>query len=391
MSEKPKLKFNMKAHFDQKMKETGKLKLTKQDDPQKEREKEIRIVPTTQIDEGINEIREKQDIEENVFEEEEKVLAEEEKAPPKIILKEKPKKPTQERLKITKPKHKLSLAEMIDKELPDVKPILAEQVKEQIFWIIEGGKSASKTSTALSFEGKKKVVLAFDKKTGVIWKEMYQNDPGILIYDSSILVKKDDELTYLQTSTMAVAYIMKVLEELEKQYDIDWVIIDGIDWASKYCEYAMRYQYNFGLTQSGFDWDYWNWRNLYFDGIIDQSMNIAKKGIIGTIYPFVPVLQEKKDKKTKETQQEWTNPPAWRTSLYKEVDNIIRVESEVGTQEGALPRFFLETVSMKRGFVNGIKIDITAEFDSKTKRLNPSQAYERLYEKASLEHYQGES
>jgi len=382
--DKPKLKFNMRNAFEKKV--SDEINLTKRADPQKEREKEIRIVPTN----GQTEI------EENVLEEEEKVLAQEPvkvpvPASPKINLSRKTKPPVKAKdtkLKIAKPKHKLSLAEMIDKELPAVEFMTVDDIKEQVIWVIEGEKSGSKTASALSFPGDgKKLVIAFEQKAGVVWKEMYGSDPDIQIIDCSRFIKKNDELTYLQTSTMAVAYAQKTLEEIQGRKDIDWIVIDGAKWWAKYSEYAMRYQFNFGLTQP-FDWQFWNWRNMYFESIQDQALNVANRGIIYTLYPFKPEAREIEDKKTGEKTVVVSKPPAWRNDLLKDVDNIIRVWSEMPKQEGALPSFYLETVLMKRGFVNGIKVDITSAFDPQTKRLNPSRAYDLLYEKASLENYQ---
>jgi hypothetical protein len=45
---------------------------------------------------------------------------------------------------------------------------------------------------------------------------------------------------------------------------------------------------------------------------------------------------------------------------------------------------------MKRGFVNGIKINITSDFNTQTKKLQPSRAYELMYEQAALENYKQE-
>ncbi len=252
-------------------------------------------------------------------------------------------------------------------EIPEPEPMTADDVREADTWFIYGEKSDGKTSFALSFPGNI-LVLQFDEKAGVVWKEDFDSDPRIVIYDITKLIRSDDPILYLETSTLALAYIEKIMEKA-REMDIDWILIDGFESFTTMAEMAMRYDQNLRYEE-GVPMQTWKVRTLFMSQLHTRAINIAKKGVIYTTYPFIEELVEFNGKTQK------TKKPKWQKDSEKETDQLVQVYSEDNDKKGT--QFWIYLEKMKRGFYSGKRINITVE------KGKPRIGYKLMIENGSV-------
>lgn len=298
---------------------------------------------------------------------------EEDKAPPKAEVR-KEKKPvsnTAERKKsLPRPRDRGELSKSQKSAtglvMPEVAYMAPEDVREADTWFIYGEKSDGKTSFAMSFPGNI-LVLQFDEKAGVVWKEDFDSDPRIKIVDITKIIRADDPILYLQTSTLALGYIESALEKARDD-DIDWVLIDGFESYASMSEMAMRFDQNIRYAE-GVPQQTWKVRTLFMTQLHKRCLNIGKKGILYTTYPFIQETIEFNGKIVK------TKKPSWKKDSEKETDQLVYCYSE-DDEKGT--KFWLHLEKMKRGFFTGKRIDITVV------KGRPRAGYQLMMENASV-------
>lgn len=251
-------------------------------------------------------------------------------------------------------------------EIPEVEVMTVDDVREADTWFIYGEKSDGKTSFAMSFPGNI-LVLQFDEKAGVVWKEDFDGDPRISIIDITKILRSDDPILYLQTSTLALGYIEQVLDSFRDQ-NIDWVLIDGFESYASMAEMAMRFDQNIRYAE-GVPQQTWKVRTLFMTQFHKRCLNVGKKGIIYTTYPFIQETIEFNGKQVK------SKKPSWKKDSEKETDQLVYVYSE-DDEKGT--KFWIHLEKMKRGFYTGKRIDIT------TAKGSPREGYKLMMENASI-------
>ncbi len=251
-------------------------------------------------------------------------------------------------------------------EMPEVEIMTSKDVREADTWFIYGEKSDGKTSFAMSFPGNI-LVLQFDEKAGVVWKEDFGSDPRIKIVDVTKIIRSDDPILYLQTATLSLGYIENVLEKA-KDWDIDWVLIDGFESYASMAEMAMRFDQNIRYAE-GVPQQTWKVRTLFMTQLHKRCLGVGKRGILYTTYPFIQETIEFNGKQVK------TKKPSWKKDSEKETDQLVYCYSE-DDEKGT--KFWIHLEKMKRGFFTGKRIDITVT------KGKPRSGYQLMMENASI-------
>lgn len=251
-------------------------------------------------------------------------------------------------------------------EMPEVEIMTADDVREADTWFIYGEKSDGKTSFAMSFTGNI-LVLQFDEKAGVVWKEDFNSDPRIKIVDITKIIRSDDPILYLQTATLSLGYIENVLEKA-RDWDIDWVLIDGFESYASMAEMAMRFDQNIRYAE-GVPQQTWKVRTLFMTQLHKRCLGVGKRGILYTTYPFIQETIEFNGKMVK------TKKPSWKKDSEKETDQLVYCYSE-DDEKGT--KFWVHLEKMKRGFFTGKRIDITVP------KGKPRIGYQLMMENASI-------
>lgn len=251
-------------------------------------------------------------------------------------------------------------------EIPEIEIMTPDDVREADTWFIYGEKSDGKTSFAMSFPGNI-LVLQFDEKAGVVWKEDFNSDPRISVVDITKMLRSDDPILYLQTSTLALGYIEKVLDKFRDE-NIDWVMIDGFESYASMAEMAMRFDQNIRYAE-GVPQQTWKVRTLFMTQLHKRCLGVGKKGIIYTTYPYIQETIEFNGRTIK------SKKPSWKKDSEKETDQLVSCYTE-DDEKGT--KFWVHLEKMKRGFYTGKRIDITVD------KGEPRIGYELMMKKASF-------
>jgi hypothetical protein len=253
-------------------------------------------------------------------------------------------------------------------DIPEVEYMTSDDVREADTWVIYGEKSDGKTSFALTFPGNI-LVIQFDEKAGVIWKEDFNCDPRIRIVDVTKILRGDHPILYLKTSAIGIAYVKRILDKQINEGTIpDWILIDGFESYSEMAEMGMRYNEKLKLSE-GVQSPSWKIRTMFLTQLHKKCRNTAKKGVLYTTYPYIEELVTFQGKTQK------TKKPNWKKIIEKETDNLVLCTSEDQEED---VKFYVVTQRMKRGFYNGRKVDITTPKDQ------PRRGYQQLVDHAAI-------
>ena len=189
---------------------------------------------------------------------------------------------------------------------------------------IYGLKGDGKTTTAYGLAEKKDkiVVLCFDKKSKRPAKLPFLKGMKIKVLNAIKPLDKSSKELYLHTSEITYKYILWLLEEIEEKEQPDWIVFDGTEVLSNICEMVMRKRNNLLPYQGIGNLNVWKERKQYIDDIHNKAMQIAKKGVIYTMYCDIDeIIKDGEVVKKKKV-------PKWIGSIMLETDIVIRVESE---------------------------------------------------------------
>lgn len=257
----------------------------------------------------------------------------------------KPKTPT------VLPSKSIPLTNVMDEEEEELIVSPEGDVNKEVF-AIAGEKGVGKTYTAFSFPGKKGCI-ALDNKAIVVKKNDYANDEDIIVYSGTKYYHTRDKDMITKSAATTFVYLNKIIDVLESEVHPDWIIIDNFERLSRIAEFAARF-YNklppfAGTGQVG--WKLWDERNFYLNSIFNRVLDIAKKGVIYTLYM-----------KTEDTLVvdgavvEKVQHPKWIDSVLYETDTALKVWKEAGKR-----KYMVEVLTSKddKNIPNGLKFETT--------------------------------
>ena len=227
---------------------------------------------------------------------------------------------------------------------------------------IYGHKGFGKTAVALSFPGKI-AALSFDRKTKAISVGLYPDRDGreIKVWDAKRYYDESSPMNKLMSAEKTFHYIIQLLDKVIRQWEPDWVLIDGTEIMQEICEMVMRYRNNLMPYQGIANRNLWKERRMYMRQIHNLALDVAKKGIIYTLYPKEHDIRIV-DGEVMDRQE----MPGWIDVVMSETDTVIKVERV--WEEGA-KRIFVTVESNKSPvvpFADGIRVDVTNRNPYKT-------------------------
>ena len=216
-------------------------------------------------------------------------------------------------------------------------------------YMIYGLKGHGKTGLAESFPGQVSV-LSFDRKSDIVKKNMFNNDPRITVYDAIRWLDWTGSDKVVESSDKTFRYVQHLLESIQdSKSGADWIVIDSSEEFQRICENTMRYRNNLNAIQ-GVTWTLWKERKMFIRQIHNRALETAKKGIIYTTYTEKDEVIKDGQIITKE------DVPRWIDVIMLETDVVIRVTNEVSKGER---RFYASIESSKTDLPTGLKIDVT--------------------------------
>lgn len=183
---------------------------------------------------------------------------------------------------------------------------------------IYGYKGVGKTTVAFSFPGKK-YCLSLDRKSLLVKKGMYANNEDIKVYDT-IKYFSNNEDTLTETGNTSYDYAMFLLDEIEKEDDCQWLILDGLEIFELICEMRMRYDENLGAFQGIVNRNIWKNRRLLLKNFHRRAVDIAKKGVIYCTF------STKNEVIVEGTLLTKTDVPRWMDVIMYETDIVVHAK-----------------------------------------------------------------
>lgn len=217
--------------------------------------------------------------------------------------------------------------------------------------MIYGLKGHGKTTVALSYPGKV-AVLSFDRKSTAI-KYLYGDRlDEIKVWNAVKYMDYSSPESELISADRNFRYLIRLLDEVIRAWQPDWVVIDGAEILSHICELVMRYRNGLMPFQGIANLNLWKERKMYIRQIHYLALDVAKKGIIYTTYVDKEEIIEDGEVKTKR------DIPKWLDVLVYETDVVIRVWSTIDKGSGL--RFYAIVESSKVPHIKtGVQADIT--------------------------------
>jgi hypothetical protein len=195
--------------------------------------------------------------------------------------------------------------------------------KKEIFSIY-GQKNDGKTTISYGVPnvGDKVLVFSFDKKSVRPKDAPYIKDGNleIKVIDAIRYVDQSNEQKYLDSSVITHKFVLSILEQSTERFAPDWVMFDGTERMAGIMEIVMRAKNNLKPYQGIANRSLWRERKQYLDDIHKKATEIAKKGVIYTMY-------SQKDEIIDEgAVTKKVDIPKWIGSIMEETDVVIHAE-----------------------------------------------------------------
>ncbi len=217
--------------------------------------------------------------------------------------------------------------------------------------LIYGLKGHGKTTLALSYPGKI-AVLSFDRKSTAVKYLFGDRLDDIRVWNAVKYMDYSSPEAELVSADRNFRYLLRLLDEVVRQWEPDWVVIDGSEILSHICELVMRYRNGLMPFQGVANLNLWKERRMYLRQIHYLALDVAKKGVIYTTYVDKEEIIEDGEVKTKR------DIPKWLDILVYETDVVIRVWSTIDKGSGL--RFYAIVESSKVPYIRtGVQADIT--------------------------------
>lgn len=166
-------------------------------------------------------------------------------------------------------------------EIPE--PVEEKEEEMKYVIVIAGDKGVGKTVNALSLPGTI-AVLSFDHKSLPIKIHFYNNDPRIHVFNVRKYFQPYSRELLLKSAYITYLYTLKVLDYVSRELKPDWIVLDNMELAVDLCEMVMRYQYGYDPYQGIRELTRWKLRKRLLETLIDKSYNIARRGIVATVF-----------------------------------------------------------------------------------------------------------
>jgi hypothetical protein len=202
--------------------------------------------------------------------------------------------------------------------------------------MIYGGKNCSKTTTALSVTLLPTALhpeptidapneytvacLSFDLQTNRIKKEIYKNNPNIVVFDPLFYRTKETDQDNLDSATKTYNYVRWLLTEGPiYQMKPHFILIDGLEIFKEVFEMAMKQMLEIPAYGKA-DWSAWRKRTDLMDDIDICCKRLAKKVVMYTSYTKFREVQEKGSNVITLVEPNWAGNTKSKTGI------VIRVE-----------------------------------------------------------------
>jgi hypothetical protein len=216
--------------------------------------------------------------------------------------------------------------------------------------VLYGLKGEGKTYCAFTLPGKI-ACLSFDHKSTPV-KQILGEAERIKVWDAMRYEDYKDSETWLRTSVTTYEYINHLLDTVIKDWQPDWIVIDGSEIFQQVCEMVMRYRNNLLPFQGIANMNLWKERRLYIRQIHNKCLRIAKKGVVYTTYTD-------KDRIVSEGELVvQKDVPRWIDAIMYETDVVIKCESTFDRTAGK--KFYAIVESSKNPNIKtGLRLDVT--------------------------------
>ena len=236
-----------------------------------------------------------------------------------------------------------------------------EQPRGPIIITIHGRKGKAKTAASISTlyaikgkgaKKKKALVIELDKKAKPIKKNLFKNDPRIIIEDASKYMKFRPAAAYMESCDKTIQYIFFLLKKYQDRKDIGVVIIDGLEVFLRGTEGRIRHIGNRPLT-GGIPWELWNIRYLDIQEILNVSKNMASHYVVFNTKTRTKIIKDEND------QEKEIEVIKWHSAIEDETDNVIKCTT-LRDADGEL-HFMVHAETCKEQIRTGAFLDVTGK------------------------------
>ena len=222
--------------------------------------------------------------------------------------------------------------------------------------VVFGDKGTGKTSSVLSgklFKGSISAI-SLDHMTEPIADELFPDRDDIFVYDGLRYYEETDKKMMLLSAHITVDYLNSILDKIAEN-PTDWIMWDCSEKLQNICEMRMRRENNLGAFSGISNPNVWKERGMYMDSFFRRSFEIAKKGVIFTLYRgYKEIIR---DGAVINTQ----SLPKWCGNLMTQTLVVLRTERKTSKRGGTKYYLVAESSKLPSFIETDEWVDVTAE------------------------------